>query len=518
MKVRTLLKIAGVAGWNLLTCFALFSASQAQSATLTNFSPNFGVVGSTVTIYGNNFGTQTGSVTFNGTAVTQGTWGSKVITVTVPTGATTGLVKVTPSGGTGVTSTAAFNVLATNATLVMGAFPPQAKSCSDITGYSGSNCIADYQTDVIKNGGADGVVITVPWSKIDLGNSANSGPGCPSDGTSSATCDWGFLDTYVSNYVSGIGWNSKKKIGIVLSPVTDGGPNASTPTYVLKSAWATSLGVSTPVDQCTCTSNLAYSGDSGAPAGCWNASTNSDTSGAPAGFEKPFYVALEDFYQSAVNHFNSQVNYLQYLSYVRFGLSGGGETLPYCYEDMKNLAGVVPHTVAQYETVWTGYANTMYVYEAGLKSQVPIIAAPNGGQDSNITDDWGDKEAQYALTAGLSLGSQGLQFQDTIHVFTGLPCSNDWCATFSYTPVPQIKQQQTLKQSNYLEGVCGSNTSHGGNYHDTASLACLLPFIEGKSNSVELYPEDMFAAFDSTNYTGYVSSYATYIANAQSGH
>lgn len=521
MRVSMSFRGAVLATWCLPAFFALATFAAAQSAAISSLSPNFGEAGSSITIYGTNFGTQRGSVTFNGTAATQLIWGSTQITAVVPAGAGTGAVEVTPSGGTAATSPAAFTVLAQRGMLVMGAFPPQSTNCSQaIPGYSGSDCIGDYQRNVIRDGNVDGVVIVVPWSKIDLGNSSNSGPGCASDGASSATCNWSFLDNNVLNYVNGIGWNAQKKVGIVLSPVTDNGPNQSTPPYVFTTAWANSksVGGSAPLDECTCTAHLAYSGDSGAPSGCWNANTHSpfDTSGTPAAFEKPFYIALQSFYQSAVNHFTSHATYLPYIAYIRLGLSGGGETLPYCYADMEKVAGVT--TAAEYKTVWTGYAKTMYVFEGGLNSHVPILAAPNGGQDANITDAWADTEAQDALNAGLSLGSQGLQFQDTIHVFSGRPCSNDWCNTFNDTPAPQIRQQQTLQQSDFQEADCGSNTSAGGNYHDTASLACLLPFVEGNANSVELYPGDMFSAFDSVNYTPFVSAYAKFIANAQSGH
>jgi IPT/TIG domain len=57
-----------------------------------------GEVGAAVTILGNNLTSAT-SVTFNGTAATFTVVSASEITATVPTGATTGFVEVTTSGG-----------------------------------------------------------------------------------------------------------------------------------------------------------------------------------------------------------------------------------------------------------------------------------------------------------------------------------------------------------------------------------------------------------------------------------
>jgi hypothetical protein len=506
MTARTFLRIASVTSWSLLVCLALTTNSEAAAPTIANLSPNFGTVGATVIIYGNNFGATKGSstVTFNGVNVTSGTWSNTKLTVIVPATATTGQVEVTTSGGS-VSSTGDFNVLATNATLVMGAFPPQSSGCGLLP--HGDDCITDYQNDVIPN--VDGIVILAQWSSIESTDSM---------GTGSGGYTWTSLDNDVATYFSATNknnWSASKKIGIVLSPVTDGGINTSTPAYVFTSAWATTAGASAPLDECNCT---YYPGDSGAPppSGCWSSTTNSDTSGQPAAWEKPFYVALENFYSAAVTHLNS-ASYSSAIAYVRMGLSGGGEEFPACSSNLESL--VTPSTNAELKSVWTGYTDTMFVYESGLGSQHPLMAAPNGGQNSIVTDSWADVEASDAVANGLELGSEGLQFQDTIYVFTGLPCSNDWCNTFS-TNNPPIREQQTLQQSVPAENVCGSNTSAGGDYTDTGSLVCLLPFVEGKANSVELYPGDMFLAYD-PNYSGYStygSAYSTAISNARAGH
>jgi RHS repeat-associated protein len=73
-------------------------ASTGAVPNITSLSPTSGAIGSSVTITGTNFGTTPGTVRFNGTAVTQATWGSPSITVQVPAGATTGNVLVTVAG------------------------------------------------------------------------------------------------------------------------------------------------------------------------------------------------------------------------------------------------------------------------------------------------------------------------------------------------------------------------------------------------------------------------------------
>lgn len=68
--------------------------------SITSLSVTSGAVGASVTITGTNFGSSQGSgtVKFNGTAATVGSWNATTIAVTVPSGATTGNVVVHASG------------------------------------------------------------------------------------------------------------------------------------------------------------------------------------------------------------------------------------------------------------------------------------------------------------------------------------------------------------------------------------------------------------------------------------
>src|SRR5208337_413434 len=74
--------------------------SQPPMIIIAGVSPISGAIGSPVTIKGTNFGGTQGSstVTFNGTGATATSWSAASITVTVPTGATSGTVVVTVGG------------------------------------------------------------------------------------------------------------------------------------------------------------------------------------------------------------------------------------------------------------------------------------------------------------------------------------------------------------------------------------------------------------------------------------
>ena len=76
--------------------------------TLTGFSPTSGPVGTSVTLTGTNFNGVT-AVAFNGTSASYTVNSATQIVATVPSGATSGTIKVTTSGGS-ATSSAAYTV------------------------------------------------------------------------------------------------------------------------------------------------------------------------------------------------------------------------------------------------------------------------------------------------------------------------------------------------------------------------------------------------------------------------
>ncbi len=102
-------KIAVTTPGGTATSATNFTVTAVPAPTITSFTPTRGPVGTSVTISGTNFrgtGFTTTSVTFNNVAATTFTVNSPTrITATVPTGATTGPIKVTTPGGTATSAT-----------------------------------------------------------------------------------------------------------------------------------------------------------------------------------------------------------------------------------------------------------------------------------------------------------------------------------------------------------------------------------------------------------------------------
>jgi hypothetical protein len=98
-------------------------APVAPVPAIASFTPTSGLVGTTITLTGTNF-TGATSVALNGVAVANFTVvDAATITVVVPVGVTSGLIKVTTQGGT-TTSTNAFTVLEPNPAPTIGSLAP----------------------------------------------------------------------------------------------------------------------------------------------------------------------------------------------------------------------------------------------------------------------------------------------------------------------------------------------------------------------------------------------------------
>jgi YD repeat-containing protein len=157
--------------------------------SITSLTPTTGAVGASVTIAGSNFGSTQGSSTvkFNGTAATAGTWSATSITVTVPSGGTTGNVVVHASG---VDSNGkSFTVVA--APSITSLTPTSGAVGASVT-VAGSNFGTTQGTSTVKfNGttatvgtwGATSISVTVP-SGATTGNVVVHASGVDSNGSS----------------------------------------------------------------------------------------------------------------------------------------------------------------------------------------------------------------------------------------------------------------------------------------------------------------------------------------------
>jgi len=140
---------------NKVTLLRTLSSSTCLPPTITSFLPDTGPIGTTVTITGTNFDpvAANNTVKFNGVdAETPSTASATSLTVTVPTGATTGPISVTTIAGTGISSTN-FTVTCTPPS------PPTASSvsrCGDGTvtlTTSGATGTQEYRWYDVASGG-----------------------------------------------------------------------------------------------------------------------------------------------------------------------------------------------------------------------------------------------------------------------------------------------------------------------------------------------------------------------------
>ncbi len=87
-----------------ITVILTVNSSTPSAPTISSFSPTSSAVSASVIITGTNF-TGANAVTFNGTSASYTVNSTTQITATVPSGATTGAIRVTTSGGTAISST-----------------------------------------------------------------------------------------------------------------------------------------------------------------------------------------------------------------------------------------------------------------------------------------------------------------------------------------------------------------------------------------------------------------------------
>jgi hypothetical protein len=114
------------------------SAPVSAAPTITSFTPTSGNVGTSVTITGTNF-TGATAVSFNNTnATTFNVESATSITATVPTGATTGRIRVTTAGGT-ATSTTDFTVTTPVNAPTITSFTPTSGNVGTSVTITGTN-------------------------------------------------------------------------------------------------------------------------------------------------------------------------------------------------------------------------------------------------------------------------------------------------------------------------------------------------------------------------------------------
>ena len=140
---------SGGGGGTVMSTADFTVAAGTCAPTITSFTPTCGPVGTSVSITGTNLldaSNSAGAVTFNTTAALAASVVSTTqITASVPSGATTGKVKVDTGVGTAATSTADFTVAATCATIT--SFTPTSGPIGTVvkitgTGFTGATAVS----------------------------------------------------------------------------------------------------------------------------------------------------------------------------------------------------------------------------------------------------------------------------------------------------------------------------------------------------------------------------------------
>lgn len=146
--------------------------------SITEFTPNAGPVGATVTIYGTGFSTTASqnTVKFNGTTTTVSTATATQLTVTVPSGATTGTISVTTSGGT-ATSAQTFTVTAGSPVPTVTGFTPTIGSTGTVVTINGANFDPSPTNDRVRFNGTNAIVTGATASQITSTVPAGAGSG-----------------------------------------------------------------------------------------------------------------------------------------------------------------------------------------------------------------------------------------------------------------------------------------------------------------------------------------------------
>ena len=130
---------AAVYSYDAVGNLLAITRTAATQVSVFEFTPDAGDVGAAVTIYGTGFSPTPGSntVTINGTSASVTAASANVLAVTVPTGATTGLISVTSPNGSASSATP-FTVAATLAPTISGTSPSQGTAGTAVT-IIGSN-------------------------------------------------------------------------------------------------------------------------------------------------------------------------------------------------------------------------------------------------------------------------------------------------------------------------------------------------------------------------------------------
>jgi hypothetical protein len=211
------------------------------------------------------------------------------------------------------------------------------------------------------------------------------------------------------------------------------------------------------------------------------------TQDVPIFWSREFVGPYQKFMAAVVRKYGGDPN----IGYIRFGLSGGGETFPICFFEMNDRYPNFPR-------IWREYLISMLEYEKTLNSRklavgmTPFGPQPNAGHHPNVA-----ALADAAAANGIILGTQGLN-SENIHG----DCW--WCPIFNRHrgQVPLVLQ--TIAET-HPDGA------------RPESLVDLLPFgIRQHAQIFEIYLQDWATAYDRNSrfYPQYHEAYQSALESA----
>lgn len=241
------------------------SADTAPAApVIIGFTPDSGVVGTTVTISGQNFSdiVTNNTVTFNGTSATVSASTITAITTTVPSGATSGKITVTTSNGSASSSTD-FTVLSAP---VITSFTPASGEVGAAVTITGTNLANPVS---VKFNGVAAAVNSSSSTRIDTNVPAGATTGSitvtTAGGTASSTTFT--VQPTVVTPAAPVILSFTPSAGIIGAAVTISGSNFSSPTVkfngtsaAISSSTSTSISTSVPTGASSGTITVTTSG------------------------------------------------------------------------------------------------------------------------------------------------------------------------------------------------------------------------------------------------------------------
>ena len=200
----------------------ILSISRASSSQLSiiSFTPQKGVVGSSVTINGTGFGATAGqnSVSFNGVSATIASATPTQIVATVPATATTGPIAVTAPGGSISTSTT-FTVLADSGAPTISSFTPSAGLPGSAVTITGTNYDPSAGNNRVHfNASGASVNSVTPTSlNVTVPNPVGSGRISVATVNGKATSANDFFVPFGSHAVADLGFTARMNLGDTLN-------------------------------------------------------------------------------------------------------------------------------------------------------------------------------------------------------------------------------------------------------------------------------------------------------------